>query len=92
MGSLAGSDNKQAEAGTSLLSCALNPFVHRGTEELVIHFIPFPKLNGLIRFNIPPRSRFLRNKAATARDFLRRDCVNPEVWELPMAPSPGCSS
>lgn len=74
MGTLAGSDEEQAEAGTSLPPPALNPFVCIGTEELAIHFIPFPKLNGLVSFNIPSRSRFLKNKATIARDFLRRVC------------------
>lgn len=92
MGTLAGLDDEQAEAGTSFLPRALNLFVHTGTEELVIHFIPFPKLNGLVSFDIPSRFRFLKNKATIARYFLRRVCLILKSGNSQLLPSSGCCS
>ena len=45
------------------------PICVHGTEGPDIRFIPFTKLSGLVSFNNPSRSRFLKNKLTTSRDF-----------------------
>lgn len=84
MGSLAESGEEWAEARASFcLSVSSWAAAVFRSAHLLIHSIPFPKLNEVVTFNILPGSRFLRNQVTIIReerDGGRRQRVLVASW------------